>query len=177
MESAPELIAGRELLGRAWRFAIDAYDAPGAEEGTGIEHPLEVAELVDAAGFGEDAVAAALLHDVVEDTSVTGGAVAARFGPEVGGWVEALTEDPAIADYHERKAEHRARVLAAGSVPASVYLADKLARTRALLAAGGRADRDRLEHYWDTLELYASRRPELPFLSELAAELPLLEPA
>ena len=33
----------------------------------------------------------------------------------------------------------------------------------------------RLDHYWDTLELFASRRPELPFLSELAAELPALE--
>ncbi len=87
-----------------------------------------------------------------------------------------LTEDISIADYHERKDEHRRRVLAAGSVTASIYLADKLARTRALAAAGGGIDPDRLEHYWDTLELYAGRRPELPFLSELAAELPGLEP-
>ncbi len=73
--------------------------------------------------------------------------------------------------------EHRNRVLDGGSVTASIYMADKLARTRVFLAGDGRAEPDRLEHYWDTLELFAGRRPELPFLAELAAELPQLEPA
>ena len=71
-------------------------------------------------------------------------------------------------------------MLDGGSVTASIYMADKLARTRAFLAGDGRAEPDRLEHYWDTLEffsLFAGRRPELPFIAELAAELPQLEPA
>ena len=51
---------------------------------------------------------------------------------------------------------------------ASIYLADKLARTRAFIASGEEVDPQRLDHYWDTLQLYAGRRPELPFLSELA---------
>lgn len=175
--SAPDFIAGRELVVRAWEYAERAYAGPEVEEGAAIEHPTAVAALVAGAGFADEAVAAAVLHDVVEDGAATIDEVAAGFGPQVAGWVATLTEDVAIADYRERKEEHRNRVLAGGSVPASIYLADKLARTRALLAGAGRAAPDRLEHYWDTLELFAGRRPELPFLAELADELPRLEPA
>jgi GTP pyrophosphokinase len=176
VDPAPDFIAGRELPGRAWELAVRVYSGPGVEAGAGIDHPLAVATLVDAGGFGDDAVAAALLHDVVEDTPTTADEIGEQMSAEIGAWVAALSEDPAIADYQERKAEHRARVLAAGSVPASIYLADKLARTRALLAGGGSVDPDRLEHYRMTFGLFASRRPELPFLAELADELPRLEP-
>jgi hypothetical protein len=164
--SAPAFIAGREPAERAWEYVERIYAGPGVKEGAGVDHPAAVAELVAGAGFGDEVVAAAFLHDVVEDTTATTDA-----------WVAALTEDISIADYHERKAEHRERVLGAGSVPASIYLADKLARTRAILADDARADPDRLEHYWDTLELFAGRRPELPFLAELSEELPRLRSA
>ncbi|MCB0876481.1 MAG: HD domain-containing protein [Solirubrobacterales bacterium] len=177
MRAAPDFIAGRDQVGRAFEYAQGVYAGPGLEPGADLEHPLAVAAIVDGAGFEDDAVAAALLHDIVEDSTTTSDDVAALFGPEIGGWVEVLTEDISIADYHARKDEHRRRVLAGGSVTASIYLADKLARTRALAAQGGAIDPDRLEHYWDTLELFAGRRPELPFLSELAAELPELSPA
>jgi guanosine-3',5'-bis(diphosphate) 3'-pyrophosphohydrolase len=177
VEPAPDFIAGRDLPERAWELAARAYAGPGVEEGAGLEHPATVAALVDAVGFSEEAVAAAILHDLVEDTPATPEEIAADFGPEIGGWVAALTEDTSIDDYGERKAEHRARVLGAGGVPASIYLADKLARTRAMAAAGAAVDPDRLDHYRATLQLFASRRPELPFLAELATELPRLEPA
>ena len=176
MASAPDFIAGRDLVGPAYEFAQGVYSSPGLEPGAEIDHPLAVAAIVDDAGFGDDAVAAALLHDIVEDSITTVADVRSRFGPEIGGWVETLTEDVSIADYHERKEEHRNRVLAGGSVTASIYLADKLARTRAICAGDGLIDPDRLEHYWDTLELFAGRRPELPFLAELAEELPGLKP-
>jgi (p)ppGpp synthase/HD superfamily hydrolase len=177
VEPAPDFIAGRELPGRAWELAARAYAGPGVEDGAGIDHPAAVAALVDAVGFGEEAVAAAILHDLVEDTPATAEEIAADLGPEIGDWVAALTEDASIADYRERKAEHRARVLGAGGVPASIYLGDKLARTRAMAAAGAEVDPDRLDHYRATFRLFAARRPELPFLGELAAELPRLEPA
>ncbi|GIK77622.1 MAG: HD domain-containing protein [Thermoleophilia bacterium] len=175
MRPEPDFIAGRELPGRAWELAAGAYAGPGVAEGAGVEHPVAVAALVDAAGFDADAVAAALLHDLVEDTPATVETVAAELGPGIGGWVAALTEDASIAEYGERKAEHRIRVLDAGGVPASIYLADKLDRVRTLVAAGTVVDPDRLDHYRATFELFAARRPELPFLAELAAELPRLE--
>ena len=109
MSTAPEFIAGREPVERAWEYAEGIYSAPGLEQGAGIEHPIAVAELVAGAGFDDDAVAAALLHDIVEDSTATPDEIASRFGPEVAKWVEILTEDISIADYHERKEEHRRR--------------------------------------------------------------------
>lgn len=171
MGEVPDFIAGRDFVERAYRHADEAH----RRGETDIAHPVAVARLLDGAGFGDEAIAAALLHDVVEDTGEAFDAIEADFGPEVAEIVEAMTEDPEIEDYGERKAEHRKRVLASGSVPASIYAADKLARVRGYLASGDVVDGARLAHYRDTLRLFAALRPELPFLSELAAELPELE--
>ena len=176
MASRPDFTVGRDLVGRAYDYALATYQGPGVEAGADIGHPTAVAALVDAAGFTDEAVAAAVLHDIVEDTETEPAAITSRFGDEIGGWVGVLTEDVSISDYARRKAEHRRRVLASGSVPVTIYLADKLARTRAFIETGEQIDPQRLDHYWDTLQLYAGRRPELPFLTELAAELPELEP-
>jgi (p)ppGpp synthase/HD superfamily hydrolase len=176
MSPDPEFIAGRDLVARAYGFAAEVYAGPGVEPGAGLGHPVAVAELIAAAGFSDEAVAAACLHDVVEDTPTTAADVSGRFGEEIGVYVATLTEDTTIRGYEARKDEHRNRVLGGGSVTASIYLADKLARTRALVESGEEIDPQRLDHYWDTLRLYATRRPELPFLSELAGELPELEP-
>lgn len=175
MATAPDFIAGRELPERAFGYALGAHHGPGRHGDTNIDHPVAVARLLDGAGFGEEVVAAALLHDVVEDTTRGLDGIEDQFGAEVRGLVEAMTEDDSIDDYEERKAEHRGRVLAAGSAPASIYAADKLARVRVYRESGEAVAPHRLDHYWDTLQLFAGRRPELPFLSELAAELPELE--
>ena len=175
--SAPDFIAGRELPERAYEFAYRAHHGPDRKGDTNIDHPTAVAELLNRAGFGDEVVAAAFLHDVVEDTDRGIDGIEAEFGPEVRGLVEAMTEDDSIDDYEARKAEHRERVLAAGAAPASIYAADKLARARAYRRAGEPVAPQRLDHYWDTLQLFASRRPELPFLGELAEELPELEEA
>lgn len=176
MADAPDFVAGRELVERAYDHASRAHCGPDATDDTTIDHPVAVARLLDGSGFGDEVVAAALLHDVVEGTTQDISAIRDGFGDEVAGYVEALTEDAGIDSYEERKAEHRLRVLEAGGVPASIYAADKLARVRAYRAAGTEVEEQRLDHYWDTLQLFASRRPELPFLSELATELPELEP-
>jgi guanosine-3',5'-bis(diphosphate) 3'-pyrophosphohydrolase len=174
---APDFIAGRKLVADAYEHALRAHrEAPGGSE-KDIEHPVEVARLLDGSGFGDEVVAAALLHEVVEDTSEPLDEIEEAFGPEVRGLVEAMTENAAIEPYEDRKGEHRERVLAAGAGPASIYAADKLARVRSFSVAGEPVAMERLEHYWDTLELFAARRPELPFLAELAEELPELRPA
>jgi len=175
--AVPDFIAGRELPQRAFDYAFGAHHGPSREGDTDIDHPVAVARLLDRAGFGEEVVAAAFLHDVVEDTSRGLDGIEAEFGAEVRGLVEAMTEDATIEDYGARKAEHRERVLAAGAAPASIYAADKLARATAYRDAEQAVAAHRLDHYWDTLQLFAGRRPELPFLSELAAALPELQQA
>ena len=60
-----------------------------------VEHPIEVSNLVaKSARCTKVMIAAALLHDVAEDTSVTLSDIEKRFGPEVRELVECLTNPP-----------------------------------------------------------------------------------
>jgi GTP pyrophosphokinase len=57
-----------------------------------IEHPLAVAHALADLEMDKETIAAALLHDVVEDTVVTSEQVAAKFGPEIAQLVEGVTK-------------------------------------------------------------------------------------
>ena len=147
-----------------------------------VEHPISVAALLDEQGYGDEVLAAALLHDVVEDSETTLDELREKFGGEVAGYVGALTDDQSVEDYRERKAEHRERVAAAPTEAMAIYGADKLTNTRTLHAAyeeEGDAVRDefkvplelKLEIWELDLELLREKAAELPFLDDLEAEL------
>lgn len=171
----PEFARGSELLQTAYRYAYDAHHGPARQEGgTDIEHPVAVAALLSAAGFEDDVVAAALLHDVVEDTALQNEDILESFGRRIPALVEVMTEYEAIPDYEHRKAEHRKRVLAAGYEPAAIYLADKLARVRRYTELGEPVEARRLQHYRQTVDLFEADGDRLPFISELRNELPRL---
>lgn len=173
-DQLPEFVQGSELLEDAYGFARDAHHGPSRRGETDIDHPVAVAELLAGAGFDETVVASALLHDVVEDTTRGETEISARFPAEVSRLVAVMTEKATIGEYAERKAEHRERVLRAGRVPASIYLADKLARVRRYAATDEPVAAARLEHYHRTLEQFGQRDPGLPFVAELREELPKL---
>lgn len=59
-----------------------------------IEHALRVLGRLAAAGFPEEILMAGVLHDVVEDTVVTAGALESKFGLVVASIVEAVTIRP-----------------------------------------------------------------------------------
>ena len=104
-----------------------------------VMHPIEVASLVDGEHYPDHVVAAAVLHDVLENTDETVEGLEERFGPEVAGLVEAVSDDPSVADEDERKDELRERVRRAGGYAAVVYAADKVSKVRELrttLSAG-----------------------------------------
>jgi hypothetical protein len=93
-----------------------------------INHLIAVADLIANVGGVSDSpvIAAALLHDVVEDAGVTNAEVAERFGADVAGLVAEVTDDKAL-DKQERKrrqVEH-----APGLTPRAklLKLADKIA--------------------------------------------------
>jgi (p)ppGpp synthase/HD superfamily hydrolase len=147
-----------------------------------VEHPIRVAALLDEHGYGEEVLAAALLHDVVEDTETTLDELREKFGGEVGGLVGAMTDDESTDDYRQRKAEHRERMAAAPVEAMAIYGADKLTNSKTLRAAyaeEGDAVRGefkvplelKLEIWEKDLELLREKAPELPFLDELADEL------
>lgn len=105
--------------------------ADGAEF---IGHLARVAALVKEAGADDEAVAAALLHDAVEKTDVAGEEIAEQFGDRVRTIVLALSDDPAIEDYAERKRALRRQAEAADETVAMIYAADKLVNLRDIRA-------------------------------------------
>jgi (p)ppGpp synthase/HD superfamily hydrolase len=147
-----------------------------------IEHPVAVAARLDEQGYREEVLAAALLHDVIEDSETDLEELREKFGEEVAGMVGALTDDESIEAYRERKAEHRERVGVAGSEALAIYAADKLTNSstlRAVYAEEGESVREefkvplelKLEVWEADLELLREKAPELPFLDDLEAEL------
>jgi (p)ppGpp synthase/HD superfamily hydrolase len=150
-----------------------------------IDHPVAVAELLDGNGFGDGVLAAALLHDVVEDSEIEVADVRERFGEEVAGLVEALTEDETIEPYEKRKEEHRRRVAGAGPEALAIYAADKLTNISMLRDAyaveGERVGQelkvplDVKADVWEAdLEMLRDEVPDLVLVGRLADELAAL---
>ena len=82
-----------DLIGRAYAWAAAAHRAQRRKSGEPfVEHPLNVARIVARLGLDEVSVAAALLHDVIEDTDRTLDDVEAEFGPEVAKIVDGVTK-------------------------------------------------------------------------------------
>jgi (p)ppGpp synthase/HD superfamily hydrolase len=147
-----------------------------------VEHPIAVAGLLSDAGFGGDVIVAAYLHDVVEKTQVESDELRHRFGPETAGLVEALSEDPSVAGYAERKRALRAQVLEAGHDSVVIYAADRVANLRDWLKADpdereriaerlGTTLDERLELWAEDLRELAASEGELPFLDEIELAL------
>lgn len=97
-------------------------------------HVAEVADLVLSAGGDDIAVAAAWLHDVVEDCGVVPEDLARRFGPEVAAAVLELTDDKALPKAERKRLQV---VNAPGKSPraAMIKVADKTSNLRALRAS------------------------------------------
>lgn len=181
-----EAAADRSPLVRSALEQARADHAGQVRNGSGgmpyIEHPMTVAGRLDEHGYREEVLAAALLHDVVEDSETSLDELREKFGEEVAGMVGALTDDESIDSYRERKAEHRERVSAASTEALAIYAADKLTNTCTLREAyenEGDSVRGefkvplelKLEIWEEDLALLREKAPELPFLDPLEEEL------
>src|SRR2546430_7433818 len=97
MVRATNADADIELLRRAYVFS--ALEHKGQVRHSGepyLVHPLEVADFLADMKLDVVAVAAGLLHDVVEDTLTTPERIAELFGPEIAHVVEGVTKIGAI---------------------------------------------------------------------------------
>jgi (p)ppGpp synthase/HD superfamily hydrolase len=147
-----------------------------------IDHPVAVAELLLRERQGDEVLAAALLHDVVEKSDTDLAAVRERFGDVVANLVEAMTEDESIASYEDRKEEHRRRVADSEPAALAIFAADKLtnvAMLREAYALIGEGVSDELAvpldlkmYIWEAdLEMLFEEAPQLRLTDELANEL------
>ncbi len=86
--------ADKKLIRKAFDRAVDAHKDQRRKSGEAyIFHPIAVAKIVASEiGLGATSIAAALLHDVVEDTPITVQDLEAEFNPKVAQLVEGLTK-------------------------------------------------------------------------------------
>ena len=150
--------ADLELLRRAYVFS--ALEHKGQVRHSGepyLIHPLEVADLLADMKLDVVAVAAGLLHDVVEDTLTTPERIAELFGPEVAHVVEGVTKIGAIpfSSSEERQAENFRKMLLAMVDDIRVVLvklADRLHNMRTLHHL---PEERRTKIAQETLDIYA----------------------
>jgi len=81
------------MISQAYELALEAHRGQTRKSGEPyIHHPLSVAKIVADLGLDDVTVAAALLHDAVEDTGITLAQLSSRFGEEVARIVDGVTK-------------------------------------------------------------------------------------
>ena len=107
-----------DMIEKAYNLANDAHKGVCRRSGEPyICHPLAVARLVLDLGMDSESIAAALLHDVVEDTPTTLDDLTAQFGSEVAQMVDGVTKLTKIqfSNIEELQAENLRKMLLAMS--------------------------------------------------------------
>lgn len=127
------------LLDKAIIFAVKAH-ANTERRGKGfpyIVHPMEAVEIVATITPDQELLAAAALHDVVEDTDVTVEDIRKEFGDRIAALVASESEETVVGkseqeSWHERKQAAINRLSAANHDAKIVALGDKLSNMRAI---------------------------------------------
>jgi guanosine-3',5'-bis(diphosphate) 3'-pyrophosphohydrolase len=157
------------LIERAYEFAREAHEGQVRKSGEPyIEHPLQVALILVGLQLDASSLAAALLHDVEENSGVPNSELVEKFGPEVAKLVDAATKLGKISlttkDESMKKggalagssqAENLRKMLVAMAEDLRVVfikLADRLHNMRTLHAL---SEEQQLRISRETLEIYA----------------------
>ncbi len=144
------------IVERAYQVAKVAHEGQLRKSGEPyITHPLAVAEILVELGIGAKTIAAALLHDTVEDTDYTLEAVTRDFGAEIGLLVDGVTKLDKLKLGEDAQAETVRKMVVAMSKDIRVILiklADRLhnARTWGFVESESAERKAR-----ETLEIYA----------------------
>lgn len=148
-----------DKISRAYKLCERAHEGQFRSSGEPyFYHPVAVATILFELGMDSDTLAAALLHDVVEDTDVTVEEIEKQFGPDVAMLVSGVTKVTQIGKLpsrEEQQAENIRRMLLAMSEDIRVIiikLADRLHNMRTIDC---RPQKNQLENSLETLEVYA----------------------
>lgn len=130
--------ANETLLNRAYVYAMKAHGSQIRASGDPyFSHPLEVAAILTELKLDDATIVAALLHDVIEDTSATNQEIEELFGSDIAGLVEGLTKIRRLdlVTREAAQAENLRKLLVAVSKDIRVLLvklADRLHNMRTL---------------------------------------------
>jgi len=148
----------RELLTRAFDYAATAHAGQVRQSGQEfIYHPWGVAKILAGLQLDEPTLAAALMHDVVEDTGVDIDELRAEFGDEIAQLVEGVTKLTRVQfrSREHAEAENYRKLIVAMAEDLRVILiklADRLHNLRTIEYLG---KQKQLQKARETLEVYA----------------------
>lgn len=148
----------RDLVTRAFHYAAAAHAGQQRQSGSDfIEHPVGAARICAELRLDEQTIAAALLHDVVEDTETDIEDVRAEFGDEIARLVEGVTKLTRISfqSREQAEAENYRKMIVAMSEDVRVILiklADRLHNMRTIEYLG---KQKQIQKAKETLEVYA----------------------
>jgi (p)ppGpp synthase/HD superfamily hydrolase len=141
MEDFTMELSGMDVVRKAQVYAMAAHAAVGQRRKYSgdpyIVHPAEVAKIVAGVpGATPDMVAAAWLHDVVEDTGCTYTDIHMAFGADIAALVGWLTDvsQPQDGNRAHRKAMDRAHTAEAPAEAQTIKLADLISNSRSIVA-------------------------------------------
>ena len=147
-----------DLVKKAFEFCVTAHEGQKrySKEDYYI-HPYNVAKIIVSLGMDSQSIAAALLHDVVEDTDTTVETIKKEFGDEVALLVDGVTKIGRLnfSTKEQQQAESLRKMLIAMGRDIRVIiikLADRLHNMRTLDAMPEQKQRDKS---LETLEIYA----------------------
>ena len=147
-----------EMLRKAYETAAKAHGNQRRRSGEPyISHPLSVAALLVEMGMDSESVAAALLHDVVEDTDVKLDSLKSEFGPDVAHLVDGVTKLTRISfsSVEEQQAENLRKMLLAMSQDVRVMLVKLCDRLHNMRTADAWPPQKRRDKALETMEVYA----------------------
>lgn len=138
MQHSDQSIDGTGLVLQAARFAARKHRdqrRKGVQAEPYINHPLEVADVLWSEGGVTDpeVIAAALLHDTLEDTQTTLNELRGDFGERIAALVGEVSDERSL-DWRARKKLQISRARSASRDAKLIKLADKLCNLRSLLA-------------------------------------------
>lgn len=150
--------ADMDLIERAYRYADSKHKDQLRKSGEPyIIHPLAVAEIVAEIGLDSDAIAAALLHDCLEDTDASFEEISRLFGETIAELVEGVTKLTRVqySTMEEQQMENLRKMFMAMSKDIRVILikiADRLHNTRTLQY---QSPAKQISKSMETMEIYA----------------------
>lgn len=143
---------------RAIEFAVAAHEGQFRQSGEEyVCHPLHVACILVEIGMDSDAVAAALLHDVVEDTAVELSEIANLFGQDVADLVDGVTKITKMnfSTREEQHAENVRKMLLAMSKDVRVMIIKLADRLHNMRTSDGWEEQKQRDKARETLDIYA----------------------
>jgi GTP pyrophosphokinase len=150
--------ADLELIEHAYHFADWAHSGQTRLSGEPyITHPWNVALIVADMGLDDPSIAAALLHDVVEDTEVEMATIVQEFGEEVARLVEGVTKLRRLQfhTFRQEQVENLRKVLVAMAQDVRVILIKLADRLHNLRTLDPLPEEKRKATALETLQIYA----------------------